>query len=133
MIDKLFLVQDFRAFITLPVPVTNQQQLNSQTPYYAIELRNQTIYYIIRHSIFISSFFLHINNCNWFLTPLIPCNIIKINALVSQTQETCKYHFLIHFAGLSFLTSRKSIYSFHSHSILCAFIQLNFSVAILVK
>lgn len=38
MIDKLFLVQDFRAFITLPVPVTNQQQLNSQTPYYAIEL-----------------------------------------------------------------------------------------------
>lgn len=38
MIDKLFLVQDFRAFITLPVPVTNQKQLNSQTPYYAIEL-----------------------------------------------------------------------------------------------
>lgn len=38
MIDKLFLVQDFRAFITLLVPVTDQQQLNSQTPYYAIEL-----------------------------------------------------------------------------------------------
>lgn len=61
MIDKLFLVQDIRACITLPVPVTNQQQLNSQTPYSAIELR-------LSHP----QFFLQINNCNWFLTPLLP-------------------------------------------------------------